>query len=136
MLDTLKRNKLLQECLNGSNGLFNKIKTSRKCSQSTSDVIDGQTEEIPQLFAKKYETLYISVEDEEELEKVLKEIKRNIQSGDSIEVDKITGTVVKEAATRLKGNKSDPAAAIYHQTILSTLHHKYMIISLLYFAAI
>ena len=53
------------------------MKSSRKCSQSISDVIDGKTEGITQLSAKKYETLYNIVEDEDDLGKVLEELEKS-----------------------------------------------------------
>ena len=90
MLDSIKRNQLLQECLKGDSGLFNVIKRMRKSSSSTPNAIDGKTKDIPQLFAKKYETLYNSCDDKEDLERVLDEITKNIKSEDIIEVNKIT----------------------------------------------
>ena len=104
MLDTMKRNQLLQECIKGDSGLFNAIKRMRKCSSSTPNRIDGETNDIPQLFAKKYENLYNSCDDKEELETVSHEIKNNLNSEDINEVDKITEIVVEEAANRLKGH--------------------------------
>ena len=112
MLDKIKQNKLLEQCLNGTNGFFSEIKSMRKCSRSTPDVMDGQSDGIPQLFAKKYEELYNSVDDKENLDRLREDIEKNVQSKDSYEVEKITGDVVKEASKRLKKNKADPSAPI------------------------
>ena len=38
MLDTIKRNTLLNACLNGKDGIFSEIKNMRKCKRSVPDV--------------------------------------------------------------------------------------------------
>ena len=73
ILDKIKKNKLLDGCLNNHNGIITEIKAKRKNTLSFANTFDGNREHIPQYFANKYEKLYNSVNDEEELRKIKKE---------------------------------------------------------------
>ena len=111
MLDKVKRDKLLNACLNNQSGMFKEIKAIRKTNPSFSNVIDGNSDCIPEYFACKYEQLYNSIDDED-LSCVKASICGNIKRSDISEVSKITPAILKEASNRLTSNKSDPVFEI------------------------
>ena len=82
MLDKLKSNGLLEACLNNQNGIFREIKIIRYNKQSFPNNIDGKDENIPQYFANKYENLYNSVDDSNDLLIVEESISQRINNTD------------------------------------------------------
>ena len=70
MLDKIKSNRLLQACLNNQNGIFREIKIMRNNQHLFPNNIDGKDENIHQYFANKYETLYNSVNDSNDLKRI------------------------------------------------------------------
>ena len=57
--------------------IFDEVKKSRKCISSSVTSIDNVTEDIPSHFAKLYENLYNSVDDDEDLRKLEQKISSN-----------------------------------------------------------
>ena len=78
MLDNIKRNDLLNCCLNGKGNIFDEVKKSRKSQQTFATSIDNVTENIPRHFATVYKNLYNSVDDHDSLKIVEESIKTNI----------------------------------------------------------
>ena len=66
MLDKIKKDRLLSACLNNANEFFSEIKALRKNKPSYSNVIDGNSENIPEYFSSKYKKLYNSIDDEDQ----------------------------------------------------------------------
>ena len=108
MMDKVKRDKLLNACLNNKSGIFSEIKAMRRTKPSFSDVIDGNSDNIPEYFALKYKTLYNSVDDEKELSTIKNETSERIKTSDVCEVSRITPLIMKEASRKLTSNKRDP----------------------------
>ena len=112
MLDKIKKNKLLEACLKNQNGIFTEIKAMRSNTPSFANTIDGNSENIPQYFANKYEKLYNSVNDEDDLRKIKKVIHQKNKNSDIMEVLKITPRIVKEASNKLSQFKTDPISEL------------------------
>ena len=70
-------------------------------------------ENIAQYFANKYENLYNSVEDSNDLLFVEESISQRIKNTDICEVLKITPMLIKEALKKIKPDKSDPISEIF-----------------------
>ena len=100
MLRKIKEKKLLEACLKNQNGIFTEIKAMRSNAPSFANTIDDNSENIPQYFANKYEKLYNSVNDEDDLRKIKKVIHQRIGYSDIMEVLKITPRIVKEASNK------------------------------------
>ena len=108
MLDKIKKNKLLEACLKNQNGIFTEIKAMMSNTPTFANTIDGNNENIHQYFANKYEKLYNSVNDEDDLLKIKKVIDQRIGYSDITELLKITPRIVKEASNKLSQFKTDP----------------------------
>ena len=106
--EKIKQNILLDACLNGGSDLFKEIKKMRKCPQITASSMDGKTHDIQEHFKSIYETLYNSVDDSGELENISEEIKNKLNSSHVNDVLKVSPALVKEAASHIKDDKTDP----------------------------
>ena len=69
---------------------------------------DGVTENVPDHFRDIYSNLYNSVDDVENMTKVSSEVEESISHVHINDVLKVTPSVVREAAGKLKSGKSDP----------------------------
>ena len=118
MLDKIKKNKLLEACLKKQNGIFTEIKAMMSNTPTFANTIDGNSENIPQYFANKYEKLYNSVNDENDLLKIKKVIDQRIGYSD-MEVLKITPRIVKEASNKLSHFKTDPISEIVSDYLIN-----------------
>jgi hypothetical protein len=119
MLDNIKRNNLLNCCLNGKGNIFDEVKKSRRCQQTFAPSIDNITENIPMHFAKIYKNLYNSVEDQDDLRIVEEKIKTNINTMSLQHIDLITKEVLTNASSKLKPGKSDPILDISSDCLLN-----------------
>ena len=106
--DLIRKNKILDSCINGSADLFEEIKAMRKCQQVTATSMDGVTEDIPGHFRSVYKQLYSSHDDVMEVADIEAEVENKINSYHILDVEKVTPKIVKEAASHLNSNKSDP----------------------------
>ena len=107
--DSIRKNKLLNSCLNGDCGdLFKEIKAIRRTKQVVATSIDGVNENVPDHFKDIYGKLYNSVDDVENMTRVSSEVEEKITSLTIKDVMKVTPEVVKTAADKLKPGKSDP----------------------------
>ena len=113
LLDRLKREDLLQNCLDNDGSIFEAIKRQRRCKQTCASTIDGHTEDIPDYLATKYERLYNSVDDKENLIRLEGDIENLIDDKSLTFVNLISTDVVKLVTReKLKPGKTDPNSKI------------------------
>ena len=105
---SIKKNKLLDACLNGNGDLFKEIKKMRKTKTVFADKMDGITKDIPNHFGSIYKELYNCVQDGEEIKKINEEVENKITVESLDDVNKVTEDEVKKAAAALKPGKGDP----------------------------
>ena len=124
MANAIQAQKLLDASETGSMDLLRemkKIKGDKKTVESLPDMVDGATGEdmIVEEFRKMYEELYNSLDTRSEMDTLGEKIK-NLISGTCMEdVNLVTGSVVKEAAERLKPGKGDVSGSYTSDTILN-----------------
>ena len=106
--ETLKRNALLDSCINGKGDIFTEIRKMRKAPAAVVNSVDGVTQDIPGHFASIYRQLYNSVDEQTKINSLFTTVDRQVSTIDNSEVLKITGEVVRDAVGRLKKNKTDP----------------------------
>ena len=106
--DTIKKNKLLDACLNDGGDLFKEIKSIRKTRQVVANSIDGVVENILDHFRNIYSGQFNSVEDSENMAVLKDKIESKIGDLSLVEVDKVTSNTVKEALSKLNPCKTDP----------------------------
>ena len=88
--------------------LFKLVKSMRRSDPTVASSIDGKTENIAEYFSDKYKELYSSVHDAKEIGELSQVINERINKSSVIEVNKITSTIIADAVTHLKSDKSDP----------------------------
>ena len=118
-MDRIKRNNLLNCCLNGQRNIFDEIRKSRKCRPSFATSIDNVTEDIPLHFAEIYDNLYNSVEDQESMKQVEENVKADIDFNSFSHIDRITKKVLVDASRKLKPGKSDPMLDITSDCLIN-----------------
>ena len=107
--DAIKRNKLLDACLNGNGELFSEIKKLRNSKPCTANSMDGvRGVGIADHFKSIYSDLYNSVDDQEELLNLCATVDDKVNVYHLHDVNKVTPDIVKEAASNLRDSKSDP----------------------------
>ena len=106
--DQIKKNKLLDACINGDNDLFKEIKKIRNTKPCVADSIDGVKEGIGDHFKDIYEGLYNSVDEAEELVNLSNTVNSKVNIFSIHDVKKVTPDIVKEAAHNLRDSKLDP----------------------------
>ena len=106
--EVIKKNKLLDACINGNGEIFSEIKKIRNHKNVVASSMDGQKDDIAGHFKGIYSDLYNSVDDMDNLFELKVEIENKINFTQLFEVAKVTPDAVKEAASKLKDNKSDP----------------------------
>ena len=106
--DVVKRNRLLDACINGRGDIYMEIRKMRKSQGGVINTIDGVSSGIPDHFASIYSKLYNSVEEKDKLGELLALINRSIDIKNITEIKEVTPEVVEKAAKRLKTKKSDP----------------------------
>ena len=104
----IKKNKLLNACLNGDGNIFDEIKSLRNTKKRTAKSIDGVSKNIPNHFRGIYKELYNRVNDEKDVDNIDNEIRDKITSNDINEVDKVNSNVVLKAIKKVKAGKGDP----------------------------
>ena len=106
--NTLKRNALLDACLNGKGDIFTEIRKIRRSPMAVANSIDGVTENIPTHFATIYSKLFNSVDEKASLDQLYNHINANIDDQSLTEILKITPKIVYDATQHLKKSKNDP----------------------------
>ena len=129
--DRVKRNKLLDACLNGGGDLFKEIKTMRKCKPIVATSMDGVKVDVKGHFKQKYEHLYNSADDKQALLDVLKEIEDRVDETSLDDVLKVTPDIVKEASHKLKSGKCDPVFSFSSDCIKNATQSVYENISII-----
>ena len=104
----MKRNKLLDSCLNGEGDLFKEIKAMRKCKSIVASSMDGITDDVKGHFKQKVEKLFNSADDKHAVLELQKEIDARVDETSLEDVLKVTPEIVKEASHKLKTGKGDP----------------------------
>ena len=122
MSSSLRARRLLEASEQGSCELLKemkKIKGDKKSCADLPDSVGGASgeQDIVEEFRKVYFALYNSSDTSEDMAELKDELEALI-SGTS-EADLITGKAVKEAATRMKPNKSDVSASYTSNAILN-----------------
>ena len=108
LLERIKRDHMLQSCLDNKGDIFEDIKKQRKCNHSFASMIDGHTDDIPEYFASKNEKLYNGIDDKENLLKLQYELETNIDDQSLDFVNRITTDTVKTVTLRkLRPGKTD-----------------------------
>ena len=121
--DTTRLQKLFEAAESGDADLIKQmkaIKGNKKHQGKVTEHIDGANgrEAISEKFKAVYEALYNSAESGEEM-KVIKEKLHNLIGLDSmIQVQRLTGKVVKEACSRMKPGKSDVSGSYTSDVLL------------------
>ena len=105
----IKKNKLLDACINGNGNIFTEIKKLRKSKPVVATCMDGVSKDIPGHFKNIFSDLYNSVNDKEELPNVMKEVEDTIDERSIDDVNLVTEDIVKEASKHLNDSKSDPS---------------------------
>ena len=106
--ELVKKNKLLDACLNGGGDLFKEIRAIRKTKHVVANTMDGVKEDIPDHFRNIYSNLYNSVEDTENLARVSEQVELRVGDQSLEDVNKVTPGLIKEAASKLRPGKTDP----------------------------
>ena len=107
--EIIKKNNLLDACLNGEGDIFREIKSLRKTKKAVANSIDGVKEDdIPDHFRDIYSGLYNSVEDVENIAIVSAKVEQRIGDYSIDDVTRVTPSIVKEATGRIKSGKTDP----------------------------
>ena len=108
MTEILKRNTLLDACINNNGNIFDVIKKQCQTTPSVPGIIDGISVDTEAHFAKLYGELYDSVNDRDGLISVKQLLSKIVDPSSLKDIVKITPALIKEAFSRIKNNKSDP----------------------------
>ena len=112
-LEKIKRDDMLASCLNNDANIFKEIRKQRSCQQEFTSTMDGESENITEYLACKYEKLYNQVDDKANLMKLELELKNEISSESLEFVDRVSGDTVRKAMQqKLKLGKKDPVMNI------------------------
>ena len=114
--ETIKKNKVLDACINGEGDIFKEIKSFRNSAQTVSTSMDGVQQNIQEHFKDIYSKLYNSHNDADAIIDIEREVKSRVNQSHVKDVEKVTPDLVKEAVKHLKNNKSDPTYS-FHQTV-------------------
>ena len=124
MANSIRARRLLEASEKSSCALFaemKKINGKGKGSGALPDTVGGVSgeDQVVEEFRKVYSTLYNSEDTTEEILKLVEVLREDINQDSIKHVDKITGNVVKEAAARMKPNKSDVSKGFTSDAILN-----------------
>ena len=113
LLERMKRENMLESCINNDMDIFKEIRKQRSCKQALPSTIDGRSKDIPEYLAGKYEQLYNQVDDKSELLGLEHDLSERF-SEDSLQfVDRISATAIAKAVRdKLKPGKTDPVSGI------------------------
>ena len=126
----IKKNKLLDACLNGNGDVFQEVKKIRQHKPPVAASMDGVKEDISGHFKGIYENLYNSVNDMDEMTDLKDYVEANINHAELFEVNKVTPDVIKEAAKNLKDDKTDPVFSFSSDCIKNGTDRLFELLSL------
>ena len=86
----IKRNKLLDACLNSDKDVFEEIKKLRRTDADVATSMDGETNDIPAHFKNIYSELFNSVDDKDDIANICETVENKISIYD---VRKVTPAV-------------------------------------------
>ena len=107
--DKIKRDKLLNACINGNGNIFKEIKALRRSKASVASSIDGNNENVTEHFAQIYSGLYNSVDGSDDIDELKKQVNESITIESLDDVNKVVPDIVRSATKHLKAGKTDPA---------------------------
>ena len=93
--ETIRKNNLLNACINGSSDIFEEIKKLRRSKPVVATSMDGNKDDIPGHFKTIYSQLYNSVEDKEELLDLKENVENSININSLKDVERVTPDIVK-----------------------------------------
>ena len=105
--ENLKKDKLLNSCLNGKDNIFDELHRMRRVKNSLPTTIDGNKKPTER-FAEVYGKLYSSANDRENTEQMLVEIEKSIDAKSVVDVELVTPEIIEKVALEIKSNKKDP----------------------------
>ena len=104
-----QNNTFLRACFDNKNtDLFKAIRSLRRSAPTVVNTIDGKSEDIPDHFAGIYESLYNSVDDNQELIGLQQTLNTKINGSCMNKVTKVTSSVIADAVAHIKQDKTDP----------------------------
>ena len=104
----IRKNNLLNSCINGNGNILEEIKKCRKSAQISPSSIDGNSVNIENHFRRTYEALYNCTDDRENVKQLREEVELKLNRSDVGDVLKVTPKILKAASEKLKNEKSDP----------------------------
>ena len=104
----IRKNRLLDACLNGNGDIFTEIKRIRKSEPVVATSIDGKNENVEEYFKDTYKGLYNCIDDFNEMETLKTEVDIGVNCSHFSDLELVTPNLIKEAVACLKGGKSDP----------------------------
>ena len=129
LLEKIRRDNMLNSCLNNDNNIFKEIKKTRRCTHNPPPTIDGVSEDIPGYLAKRYEKLYNGVDDKLNLAQLESALEVMIDDRSAQYIQLITPNVVKAAARNLKPANTDPIVAITSDFLINAPERLYLILA-------
>ena len=131
LLERMKRDNMLQSCLDNDGSIFDTIKKQRKCGETYPSAIDGHTDDIPEYLASMYEELYNSVDDKENLRNLESQLEDMIDDQSLEFIDRISPDVVRSATQKkLKPGKTDPVVDIKSDFLIHAPDEVFVILCL------
>ena len=112
LASAIRANKLLEAAELGDRKLMEEMKksmNSKSIGQSVPENVDGNVthESILDRFKTIYETLYNSAGTEAAMDRIKERLQNLVNLDSLVDVDKVSGKVVKEACSRMKPGKAD-----------------------------
>ena len=123
LAEEIRARELLTASLGGDVNLLKemkKIRGNNKGNENLPDNVEGAEgqEEVVEKFREVYETLYNSAESSASVQLIKERLANTIGPESLLEVNKVTGEMVKKAATRIKPGKSDVSGAYTSDVLL------------------
>ena len=106
-VESIKKNKLLDACFNDKTNFFEQLRKMRSVKDNLPEKMDG-CKNVAEKFANVYQNLYNSVNDNNEMENILKETEMMIDHCSLNDVDLVTTEVIEKAIHEIKTSKNDP----------------------------
>ena len=122
--DATRLEKLLEAAQSGDVELLKQMKTikgSKKQHSTVTENLDGANgcEAISEKFKAVYEALYNSAESMDEMNAIKEKLNILIGLDSMVQVNRITGSAVKEACTRMKPGKADVTGSFTSDVLLN-----------------
>ena len=123
LANSVRAENLFQQALLGDTNLLREMKrikgdkNNRATFPDHIDTADGP-EEISELFKAVYKDLFNSAESTQGMQELQHQLYNMISPQSLLEVNKVTGTVVKEACSRMKPGKADVTGSFTSDVLL------------------